>query len=205
MELRQRFGIALSIAESDSAIAAEIAYYRVHHDDGRDRPTLAALRRTCAEVLRAALPAPAAATLERLDPEATELTEALLASLRFAAFPNVTPALTALRARGIRLVVASNWDCSLSDVLARLELMSLLDGVVTSAEVGARKPAAALFERALALAAVPRERALHVGDSVEADIAGAREAGLEAVLIRRDRSPGPEGVRTITALTELMP
>ena len=42
-----------------------------------------------------------------------ELTETLLASLRFTAFPDVHPALTAARSHGRRLVVVSNWDISL--------------------------------------------------------------------------------------------
>ena len=41
---------------------------------------------------------------------------------------------------GLRLVVVSNWDVSLHEVLARTGLTPLLDGAVTSAEVGAAKP-----------------------------------------------------------------
>ena len=104
-----------------------------------------------------------------------------------------------------RLVVVSNWDVSLHEVLARLELAPLLDGVVTSAEIGARKPAAAIFERALGAWAPGRADAIHVGDSVEEDVAGARAAGIEPVLVRRDGRPGPDGVRTITTLSELLP
>jgi putative hydrolase of the HAD superfamily len=202
-ELRGRFGIELSEREAGRAMAAEIAYYRAHHDDGRDRVLLAALRRRSALALRAALPDQATDALERFDPDGERLTEALLASLAFTAFADVTPALAALRARGIRLVVASNWDCSLHDVLAGVALTPLLDGVVTSAEVGASKPARPVFERALALAGAASDRAIHVGDSVEADVDGARAAGVEPVLIRRDGTAGPAGVRTIATLAEL--
>jgi len=77
----------------------------------------------------------------------------------------------------------------------------MLDGVVTSAEFGVRKPAPEIFEHALGLAGVAAHEAMHIGDSLAEDVAGARAAGIEAVLINRDGDPGPPGVRTITALT----
>jgi putative hydrolase of the HAD superfamily len=45
---------------------------------------------------------------------------------------------------------------------------------------------------------------MHVGDSVEADVAGARAAGLEAVLVARDGAPAPEGVRVVASLDGLL-
>ena len=134
-----------------------------------------------------------------LDP----LVEALLASLRFTAFTDARPALRDGRARGQRLVVVSNWDVSLHGVLRALELEPLLDGVVTSAGAGARKPAPAIFEQALALTAPSPDEAIHVGDSLDEDVAGARAAGIRPVLIRRDGGAGVVGVRTISSLAEL--
>jgi HAD superfamily hydrolase (TIGR01549 family) len=129
---------------------------------------------------------------------------ALLASLRFEPYPDAAPALTELRQRGLRLVVASNWDTSLRDVLARAGVGPLVDEVVTSAEVGARKPDTAVFEAALSVANAAAKEAVHVGDSLENDVAGAHSAGLRAVLLRRsgDR-PTPAGIEVIASLTEL--
>ena len=198
-ELATRFGVDVSEAEAARAIAAEIAYYRAHLDEGRDSAGLAALRRRCADVLRSALPEGLAGRLE-LDP----LVDALLASLRFRAYPDVRPALQAARARGQRLVVVSNWDVSLVGVLRGLELEPLLNGILTSAVVGARKPAAAIFEQALALARVGPDQAIHVGDSLAEDVAGARAAGIEPVLIRRGGGPPVPGVRTVSSLSEVI-
>ena len=198
-ELAARFALELTEADAARAIAAEIAYYRAHLDEGRDESSLRALRRRCAEALRAALPASDSRELD-LDP----LTDALLASLRFTAFPDVRPALLAARARGQRLVVVSNWDVSLVGVLRSLELEPLLNGVLTSAGVGVRKPAPAIFERALAVAGVPAGDAIHVGDSLDEDVAGARAAGIEPVLIRRGPGPALAGVRTISTLSEVV-
>ncbi len=198
-ELARRFGIEVSREQADDALRAEIAYYRAHLDEGRGAASLARLRGRCAEAMRAALPA--SDRLSALD--ADSLTEALLAALRFRAFPDAQPALSCARERGQRVVVVSNWDVSLADVLARLELAPLLDGVITSAQAGARKPARAIFERGLELARASASDAIHVGDSLEEDVAGARAAGIEPVLVRRDGSPGPAGVRTIADLSQL--
>src|SRR5207244_11352430 len=104
--------------------------------------------------------------------------------------------------RGLRLVVASNWDCSLPDVLARAGLASLLDGVVTSATVGATKPDPTLFAAALEVAGCAAAEAVHVGDSLENDVAGARAAGVAPVLLDRARG-SHDGVTTIASLSEL--
>jgi putative hydrolase of the HAD superfamily len=198
-QLSDRFGIELTEDQAARAIAAEIHYYRVHLDEGSDGARLTALRSRCAEALRAALPP--SRKLAVLDTD--ELTSALLASLRFSAFPDAEPAIRAARARAARVVVASNWDVSLHHVLARVGLSPLLDGVVTSAEVGARKPAPRVFRRALELARARPQDAIHVGDSIEEDVIGARSAGIEPVFLSRDGREAPDGVRTIATLAEL--
>jgi putative hydrolase of the HAD superfamily len=196
-ELRRRTGLNVSEAEAAVALRAEIAYYRSHHDEGRDPAGLAALRRRCAEVLRANLPA-------ALDAPLDEVLAALLAALRFVAFPEVPGALRALRARGARLVVVSNWDVSLGAALDAAGLSPLLDGIVSSAEVGVRKPHVDIFTRALELAGAAPAQALHVGDSVSYDVAGARAAGIEPVLVVRGEAPAPSHVRTVRGLDELV-
>jgi putative hydrolase of the HAD superfamily len=89
-------------------------------------------------------------------------------------------------------------------VLEDLGLRAAIDRVLTSAEAGARKPSPVIFEQALALAGVPAPAAIHVGDSLAEDVAGARAAGIEPVLIRRDGSPGPPDVRTVASLAQLV-
>jgi putative hydrolase of the HAD superfamily len=96
------------------------------------------------------------------------------------------PALTALRRRGLRLICVSNWDFTLPEVLERCGLAPALDGVVTSAGSGARKPDPAIFAAALALAGCSPAEALHVGDTPGEDIDGARAAGVRSLLIDRD-------------------
>jgi putative hydrolase of the HAD superfamily len=196
-ELAKRFGIHIPVMQAERALAVEIAYYREHFDEAANADELLELRRRCVMAM-----------CDELPPEATNvpieaLTEALLASITFRVFPDVGFALGSARTRGVRLIVVSNWDVSLHDVLARTGVAPLLHGVVTSAEFGARKPDPAIFAGALELAGVSAAKALHVGDSLDDDVAGARAAGIEPVLIRRDGSPGPPDTRTIANLIEL--
>ena len=198
-ELADRAGLQVDDDAARAAMAAEIDYYRAHNLEGGDREGLAALRRRCATVVRDAL-------AERghrapLEP----IQDALLAALRFRAFPEAAAGLARLRGAGLRLVVVSNWDVSLHDRLVETGLAKLVDGAVTSAELGAPKPDPAIFLEALALTGVPREAAIHAGDSLHEDVAGARAAGVEPVLVWRDGEPPAEArdVRTVRGLDGL--
>jgi putative hydrolase of the HAD superfamily len=57
--------------------------------------------------------------------------------------------------------------------------------MVVSARVGYLKPHLGIFEHALGLMRVKANAAIHVGDSVRADIQGAQAAGISPVLIDR--------------------
>jgi putative hydrolase of the HAD superfamily len=194
--LRERFGLEVSEAEAARAMRAEIGFYRAHLHLGRDQAGLDDLRRRCAEVLRDALAAPGL--------DIGELTGVLLEAIRFEPFPDAVPALRELRAAGVRLVAASNWDVSLHEQLERTGLRPLLDGAVSSAEAGAAKPDPAILVRALAIAGAEPGHAWHVGDDLEADVGAARAAGLQPVLIDRDDATlAPAGVVRIASLAEL--
>jgi putative hydrolase of the HAD superfamily len=188
-------GVVVGEQDARAAMLAEMAYYRAHHDEATDWPSLRDLRRRCAAViqehLRTALPLP-------------DVEEALLAAVRFRAYPEVPGALARLRAGGARLAVVSNWDVSLHDVLERTGLRPLVDAVVISAELGVAKPDPAIFAAALERLGAAAGDALHVGDSVEHDVAGARAAGIDAVLVARDGAEVPDGVRAVASLDELL-
>jgi putative hydrolase of the HAD superfamily len=192
-ELLARTGSDVGEEAARRAIRAEIAYYRAHLHQGSDAAGLAALRRASAEAMRPEL---------GLDAGGELLTEALLASLRFHAFPEVPGALAALRERGISLVVVSNWDVSLHERLAETGLAPLLDGAVASAEIGAAKPDPAAFARGLELAGARPEETWHVGDSPREDVEGARAAGLTPVLLARDGAR-PAGVAAVSGLDQV--
>ncbi len=117
----------------------------------------------------------------------------------FFVFPDVIPALDAMQASGLRLAVVSNWGWHAPELLQTLELARHFEVMSISARVGYQKPHAAIFEHALDLLDIGPEQAIHVGDDPEADVLGARRAGIEAVLIdRRGRIDSPVGAGTST-------
>jgi putative hydrolase of the HAD superfamily len=187
-------GFEVSEERAAAGFAAEIAYYLDHHLEGSDRERLERLRDRCAEEMRRALELP--------DLDHATARWAMLEALEFRPYPDVLPALGELRARGVTLVVASNWDCSLPEWLGPPGITELVDGVVTSAEVGAPKPDPRVFERALAIAGAEPSEALHVGDKVDNDVEGAAAAGVRAVLLQREGEP-PPGVEAVRSLREL--
>jgi putative hydrolase of the HAD superfamily len=187
-------GFEVSEEQAAAGFGAEIGYYVQHHLEGGDRERLDLLRDRCAEALRAGLGLPELdhATARRV----------MLGALEFRAFPDIEPALRELRAAGARLVIASNWDCSLPDWLGPAGVLDLVDGVVSSAELGEAKPAPAVFLRALELAGAGPDDAVHVGDSLENDVEGARAAGIRPLLLVRG-GEAPAGVEVIRSLAEL--
>jgi putative hydrolase of the HAD superfamily len=187
-------GFDVSLERAEAGFAAEIAYYLEHHLDGSDRPSLEDLRDRCASALMAGLELP--------DLDHSTARWAMLAALEFSAYPDVAPVLARLRADGRVLVIVSNWDLSLPDWLERTGVIARVDHVVTSAAAGAAKPDAAIFEHALEVAGVCREDVVHVGDSLDLDVEGARAAGIRAVLVERGGRP-PPGVEAIGSLAEL--
>ena len=118
-------------------------------------------------------------------------------------FEDVEPTLRALRGYGLRLGIISNWDDRLRPLLHTLRLARWFDAIVISCEVGASKPAPAIFAAAARQLGVPADSILHVGDRIEADVAGANAAGFRGVQIDR-RAKGAEAGR-VGSLLDLLP
>jgi putative hydrolase of the HAD superfamily len=151
-----------------AAFEAEFAYYSPRSHEGRDEQSVADLNRRCARVFVDALGA-------NLDP--AEFAPLYVAALEFEVVPDAVPSLRALRSRGLELAAVTNWDVTVHGRLTDLGLAPFFSHVVTSAEVGARKPDPAPFRRALDLLHVAAARALHIGDD-GADREGAAAAGM---------------------------
>jgi FMN phosphatase YigB (HAD superfamily) len=183
VHLAERLGIEVD-DRLVGAFGAEMSYYREHSDEGRDAASLAELRERCAVVL--------SRELGRTIP-----VEAMMSAIRFRAFDDAGPALAELRSDGVTTVCVSNWDYALEEVLDRCGLGDRLDGVVTSAASGARKPDPAIFRAALGLARCSPAEAIHVGDTPAEDVAGALAAGIRPLLLDRD------GGGDIASLAEL--
>ena len=115
-------------------------------------------------------------------------------------YPECLTVLQILRRRGYTVGVISNWDIRLLDLLYGLGLMDSVQHVSISAIVGWEKPHGTIFAHALDAVGVVPARAVHVGDSLHADVHGARQAGMQPLWLRRDgdahrdRVPGDDGV-----------
>jgi len=127
------------------------------------------------------------------------------------AFPDAAEVLGALKSRGLVLGVVSNWEdtpgSSLEGILEAVGLMRYLDFALPSHAVGAAKPNPRIFQAALQRAGVSAWEAVHVGDSLTTDVAGARGAGITPILIdRRGRraSPGCAVIRDLRELPKLV-
>lgn len=147
-----------------------------------------------------------------LDP-APHLAGAIAAFFEFfqqhlAAYPESAEVLGQLRTRGIRTGVLTDVPYGMPRPFVQRDLdgaglNALLDAVLTSVDVGWRKPESAGF-RALALRlGVPIDWLWYVGNE-EKDVIGARGAGAISVLIdREDRRPQWGQHYTLRSLREL--
>ena len=149
---------------------------------------------------------------------AHELLDAILAS-QFAAdawelYPDVEPALADLRGQpGLSIGVVSDWGSNLAGILDQLGLDRYLDFVLASGAVGVAKSDPAFYRLAMERVDARPAEAIMVGDSLRADVEGARAAGMVGVLLVRDsetapdhrvpRVEVPDGVRVIRSLSEL--
>ena len=116
-------------------------------------------------------------------------------------FDDVVPTLDALASRGIRLAVISNWDERLRGLLSRLNLDRYFEALAISCEVGFPKPSRAIFQQAAADLDLRAGAILHVGDSFELDVEGAKAAGFHALQIHRTTRTAPN--KDLHSLAEL--
>ena len=93
------------------------------------------------------------------------------------------PALDAIRALGVKVVIVSNSEGMLDVLFERLKIASHFDLVVDSGKAGVEKPEPGIWQIALAAHPTPPDRVLHLGDTYATDIAGAEALGFRAALI----------------------
>jgi HAD superfamily hydrolase (TIGR01509 family) len=99
--------------------------------------------------------------------------------------PDAVATLHSLAARGLRLGVVSNADGRVEDQLRGFGLRGHFEVVVDSQLAGVAKPDPGIFRAALDAMGVSAAAALYVGDIPEVDVAGARAAGMAALLYDR--------------------
>src|SRR3990170_4529917 len=122
-------------------------------------------------------------------------------------FDDAIATLQELRGGGYRLACVTNRAFSGRGFAAELEehgLAGLFDALSVSCDVGFMKPHQRIFEHALELLDVAPPQAVMVGDSLRADVAGARALGMTGVWRRYAGSPERiDGIRPDFAVDEL--
>ena len=105
-------------------------------------------------------------------------------------FPDVQPALKALKGMGKRLAVISNGTRDQqTQKLQRLGLIDLFDCQVYSEDIGVNKPHPSVFRKCLELLDIEPEKAMMVGDLCYIDISGARRVGMATCWVKRNGLP----------------
>lgn len=183
--LARRLGREVDLARCEGAMRVEMRHYRAHCIAARDASSLAALRLDCASLLADAL---------AIGVSGADVLPSLTDAISFLAYEDARPVLAQLTGAGFKLAVVANWDVSLTDVLARLGLADAFEVIVTAAAVGSAKPDMRPFQAALEGLGASARGCVHVGDDPVTDIAGARAAGMTAVLLDRGgRAPDSIG------------
>jgi len=97
--------------------------------------------------------------------------------------PGAIEVLTTLQDQDLTLGVLSNRGKAFDEELAELGLADFFDFTLAAGEVGVWKPRPEIFLAALERAQVDADAAIYIGDNYYADIVGAREAGIDAILV----------------------
>jgi putative hydrolase of the HAD superfamily len=121
------------------------------------------------------------------------------AGVGWSVFDDVVPALSRLHERGWTHLVLSNHVPELPALVDALGLAPYFEAVFTSAATGFEKPHPEAYAIALRGAGAGAE-AWMVGDSYEADVAGAQAVGLRAVLARTSDARARYAVATLDEL-----
>lgn len=107
-------------------------------------------------------------------------------------YPGTIELLDYLRKKELILGVISNFDERLEAILEDIRIRSYFSFVLTSYDLGVEKPDTLIFDEALRLTKkrhsinISPQQAIHIGDSVNNDYIGAKDAKWNAILIQHD-------------------
>ena len=118
-------------------------------------------------------------------------------------YEDVLYCLKTLKKQGFQLSVVSNWAPNLENLLCELKLRPFFDEIISSANVGYRKPDPMIFSLLLERLSLDPKEVIHVGDHIDADGLGAHRAGIKAVIIDRSNKYTQNEYPSISGLEEL--
>ena len=122
------------------------------------------------------------------------------APLKTAVFPYTHEALSYLKTKYELHIITNGFEEVQHVKLNACELRPYFKHIITSESAGAQKPQAEIFNFALTKAVAKPEECLMVGDHYEADIVGAKKAGIDQVYF----TPTPVSERRIKATYQIV-
>ncbi len=134
--------------------------------------------------------------MRRMWPEVQE-------SIPLELYPDAEPTLKRLSEGGFKLALISNGPPDVAETVSRFGLTKYFPVALVSGVVGVSKPNPEIFRIALNGTGVEPGEAVHVGDLYEADVKGARNAGVTPLLLDRDGNYGEVDCPKISGLAEV--
>ena len=119
-------------------------------------------------------------------------------------FPGTHEVLTYLKSKYVLHLISNGFQESTEIKIAGSNISRYFDQIIISEVVGVNKPDKAIFEHALAEARAVKQESIMIGDSLEADIRGALNFGMDAIYFNPLNAPKPDDVpEQINSLKEL--
>ena len=143
--------------------------------------------------------------LDQMTWELLQSEHSLFAANAATLYDDTVPTLQHLRDAGFKLAIVSNWDTPLDPLTERLGIADYFHTITSSHDerVRSAKPDPHIFNYTLTKVGVSAEEVVHVGDTYEADIVGAKGVGIRPILIDRDGTQVGRWEETIRSLSEL--
>ena len=120
-------------------------------------------------------------------------------------FPDAHEVLAYLQSKYILHLISNGFKESSEVKIAGTDIGGYFQNIIISEVVGVNKPDKAIFQHALDLAGAIKEESIMIGDSLEADVRGALNFGIDAIYFNPAGLPKPDDVPVqIKGLKELM-
>jgi len=100
-------------------------------------------------------------------------------------FPDLIHCVNALRDMDLILGLISNINMSGKKIARKLGVSSYFDYVFTSEDLSCEKPNKKIFEKSLDIAKLSSNEVVFIGDQIESDILGAKNANILPILLDR--------------------
>ncbi|MFD1293543.1 YjjG family noncanonical pyrimidine nucleotidase [Lutibacter holmesii] len=87
--------------------------------------------------------------------------------------------------------------------LEKSNLTKYFKSIITSEDVGVKKPNPIIFQHALATAKATSKESIMIGDNWEADIMGAKNAGFDVIYCNFNNEPVSQNIKSVSNLNEI--